>query len=283
MTMEVIEGRRAMQERADRWRQGGHRIGFVPTMGFLHDGHLQLLRAARDQCDQVVLSIYVNPTQFGPMEDLDRYPRNPEGDLLAADSVGTDVVFMPGDLYGPGFQTSVEVRQLSEGLCGTRRPGHFAGVALIVTKLFHIVKPHVAYFGEKDYQQLQVVRRLVADLDMDIDIRAVPIQREPDGLAMSSRNAYLGPEERAEAVVLSRALDAAEELVAAGERRAGVILARVREVLGEAKGARVDYTELRDANTLVPLETIDAPVLVALAVHFGGTRLIDNRVLRPPV
>ena len=200
------------------YRRAGERIAFVPTMGFLHAGHLALMQHARTLADRVVVSIFVNPTQFGPNEDLSRYPRDPEGDASKAGSVGVDLIFSPepATMYPTGFQTYVEVRELERGLCGDRRPGHFVGVATVVLKLFNLVQPHVALFGDKDYQQLQVLRRMVADLDVPVEVVGLPIVREADGLAMSSRNAYLGPEERQHALALSRGLAAARARWAAG-------------------------------------------------------------------
>jgi len=253
----------------------GERIAFVPTMGALHEGHVTLLRQARDHGDRVALSIFVNPTQFGPNEDLARYPRDLPGDLAKAAAAGTDVAFVPeaADVYPPGYQTTIDVPKLASGLCGPFRPGHFAGVATVVCKLFNVVRPDVALFGEKDYQQLAIVRRMVIDLDMGIDIVGVPIVREADGLAMSSRNAYLSPAERARALSLSRALFAARDAVAAGERDAAAIVARSRAALDVD---RIDYVELVDGDSLQPLVTVAAPAVMAMAVFIGRTRLIDN-------
>jgi len=256
-------------------RARGERIAFVPTMGALHEGHVTLLREAREHGQRVVLSIFVNPTQFGPNEDLARYPRDLEGDLAKAAGAGTDVAYVPEprDVYPPGYQTTVEVPELARGLCGPFRPGHFAGVATVVCKLFNVVRPDVALFGEKDYQQLAIVRRMVIDLDMGIEIVGVPTVREADGLAMSSRNAYLSPAERARALSLSRALFAARDAVAAGERDAAAIVARSRAALDVD---RIDYVELVDGDSLQPLVTVAAPAVMAMAVFIGRTRLIDN-------
>jgi pantoate--beta-alanine ligase len=256
-------------------RARGERIAFVPTMGALHAGHVTLLREARKLGQRLALSIFVNPTQFGPNEDLARYPRDLAGDLAKAAGAGTDVAFVPDarDVYPAGFQTTVEVRELARGLCGPFRPGHFAGVATVVCKLFNVVRPDVAVFGEKDYQQLAIVRRMVADLDMGIEIVGVPTVREPDGLAMSSRNAYLSPPERARALSLSRALFAARDAVAGGARRADAIVARARAALDVD---RIDYVELVDAGSLQPLATVDRPAVLAVAAFIGRTRLIDN-------
>jgi pantoate--beta-alanine ligase len=268
---------------ADEARGRGQRIAFVPTMGYLHAGHVSLLEEGRRRGDQLVLSIFVNPTQFGPREDLDRYPRDLDGDLAKAAGAGTDVAYVPGsaaDVYPPGYQTFVEVREASKGLDGEARPGHFTGVATVVCKLFNVVRPHVALFGEKDYQQLAVIRRMVADLDMAIEIVGMPIVREPDGLAMSSRNVYLAPPERARARSLSRALSAARERAAGGERDAARLVAAARAIV-EPEADRIDYLELRDAETLAPLAALDRPGVLLVAAFVGSTRLIDNLRLAP--
>jgi pantoate--beta-alanine ligase len=256
-------------------RARGERIAFVPTMGALHAGHVALLEEGRRRGDKLVLSIFVNPTQFGPHEDLARYPRDLPGDLAKAATADTDVAFVPQpvDIYPPGFQTTIEVRELARGLDGVFRPGHFAGVATVVAKLFNIVQPDVAIFGQKDFQQLAIVRRLVVDLAMGIEIVGLPTVREPDGLAMSSRNAYLSQTERTRALSLSRALFAARDRAAAGERDA-------QRLVGEARAALdtdgVDYLELCDAATLAPLVQIDRPSVLLVAAFVGRTRLIDN-------
>ena len=256
-------------------RARGERVAFVPTMGALHEGHVSLLREARKLGQRLALSIFVNPTQFGPGEDLARYPRNLAGDLAKAAGAGTDVAFVPDarEVYPAGYQTIVEVPELARGLCGPFRPGHFAGVATVVCKLFNVVRPDVAVFGEKDYQQLAIVRRMVIDLDMGIEIVGVPTVREPDGLAMSSRNAYLSPPERARALSLSRALFAARAAAAAGIREADQIVAPARALLDVD---RLDYLELVDADTLQPLPRVDRPAVLAVAGFIGRTRLIDN-------
>jgi pantoate--beta-alanine ligase len=256
-------------------RARGERIAFVPTMGALHEGHVTLLREARKHGDRVALSIFVNPAQFGPNEDLSRYPRDLPGDLAKAAAAGTDVAFVPDarDVYPAGFQTTVEVRELERGLCGPFRPGHFAGVATVVCKLFNVVRPDVAVFGEKDYQQLAIVRRMVADLDMGIEVVGLATVREADGLAMSSRNAYLSAPERARALSLSRALRAARDAAAAGARQGEAIVAQAR---GSLDVDRIDYVELVDAETLQPLTELDRPAVLAIAAFVGRTRLIDN-------
>jgi len=283
LPFEVLREPAAMRARAEDLRRDGLRIAVVPTMGYLHDGHLALLRAARAAADVVILTIFVNPTQFGPNEDLARYPRDEEGDLAKARGTGLDLAFCPeaAAMYPPGSQTFVEVRELARPLCGERRPGHFAGVATVVTKLFNLTRPHVAFFGEKDYQQLAVIRRMTRDLDLGIEIVGVPIVREPDGLALSSRNVYLSPDERAQALALSRGLAAAEAACRAGERDAAALVAAARAPIDAAPLARIDYLELRDAAELTPVARVDRPAVLAMAVFFGKTRLIDNRILLP--
>lgn len=256
-------------------RARGERIAFVPTMGALHAGHVALLAEGRRRGDRLALSIFVNPTQFGPNEDLARYPRDLPGDLAKAVGAGTDVAFVPEapDIYPPGFQTTIEVKELSRGLDGVFRPGHFAGVATVVAKLFNIVQPDLAIFGEKDFQQLAIVRRLVADLAMGIEIVGLPTVREPDGLAMSSRNAYLAPAERARALSLSRALFAARDRAAAGERDGKALVEGARAMLDLD---RLDYLELVDAATLAPVARVEGPSALLVAAFIGRTRLIDN-------
>lgn len=265
-------------------RSHSRRVGFVPTMGYLHRGHVSLLEEARRQCDLVVLSIFVNPTQFGPNEDFERYPRDLKSDLAHANSAGVDIVFCPEReaLYPEGYQTFVEVRELERGLCGERRPGHFVGVATIVLKLFNIVQPHVAFFGEKDYQQLQVIRRMVRDLDLEVAVVGLPIVRDPDGLALSSRNAYLSPEERSRGLALSRALFAVQDRLHAGERESAVLLDTATRILKAEPDVRLDYLELRHAESLAPVTgRIEQPAVLAVAAFVGKTRLIDNVLLRP--
>jgi pantoate--beta-alanine ligase len=283
LPFEILTRPAAMRARAEDLRRDGMRIAVVPTMGYLHDGHLALLRAARARADVVILTIFVNPTQFGPTEDLARYPRDLEGDLAKARPCGVDLAFCPdaAAMYPPGAQTFVEVRELARPLCGARRPGHFAGVATIVTKLFNLTQPHLAIFGEKDYQQLAVIRRMTRDLDLGVEILGMPIVREADGLAMSSRNVYLAPEDRKAALTLSRGLHAAETAFKAGERRAPALVATARALLDAEPRARVDYVELRDANELTDVDAVTRPAVLAMAAFFGQTRLIDNRVLTP--
>jgi pantoate--beta-alanine ligase len=272
---QVIRTSAEMTARSRAAHARGERIAFVPTMGALHAGHVALLEEGRRRGDQLVLSIFVNPTQFGPNEDLARYPRDLPGDLAQAAGAGTDVAFVPEplDIYPAGFQTTIEVRELARGLDGVFRPGHFAGVATVVAKLFNIVQPDVAIFGQKDFQQLAIVRRLVADLAMGIEIVGLPTVRELDGLAMSSRNAYLSEVERTRALSLSRALFAARDRAAAGERDAGALVEGARSALDVD---RIDYLELCDATTLSPLVQIDRPAVLLVAAFVGRTRLIDN-------
>jgi pantoate--beta-alanine ligase len=265
-------------------RDRGEKLGLVPTMGYLHEGHLSLIRLAKRRASKVVVSVFVNPLQFGPREDLDRYPRDFERDRALCEKEGADALFAPdaAEMYPTGFATRVEVSgPLTAGLCGARRPGHFTGVATVVTKLLAIGDPDVAVFGQKDAQQALVVKRLVEDLNLPVEIAVAPIVRESDGLAMSSRNAYLSKDERAQARVLRASLDRAEGLFSSGDRDAETLLESVRAVIGTAPLARLDYAELVDAETLEPLQTIKSAALLALAAWFGPTRLIDNTVLKP--
>jgi len=279
--MKIINSIVAMQALAIAPEREGRRIALVPTMGFLHEGHASLLRHGRSLGDVLVLSIFVNPIQFGQNEDLDRYPRDIERDCRIAEACGVDIVFMPtaAEVYPPGFQTGVSVRNLSLPLCGASRPGHFEGVATVVAKLFNITRPDFAIFGNKDYQQLAVIRRMTSDLNMPVEIIGMPIVREADGLAMSSRNAYLLPLERQSATCLIRAIRNARELFAAGERSVAILLKETRAVIEKEAAAVIDYIEFRDGATLQELEVADGSTLLALAVKIGHTRLIDNTVL----
>ncbi|MFZ5644938.1 MAG: pantoate--beta-alanine ligase [Bacillota bacterium] len=262
-------------------RAGGKAIGFVPTMGYLHEGHLSLVRRAKEECGSVVASIFVNPLQFGPKEDFSQYPRDLERDARMLDECGAAALFHPsGDEMYPGnFSTSVEVSGLTDHLCGASRPGHFRGVSTVVTKLFNIVLPDRAYFGQKDAQQVLVIKKMVRDLNIPVEIISVPTAREADGLAMSSRNVYLTPEQRLEAPLLYRSLKEASEAVAAGERNTGKLVRMVRDRIGELKGASIDYVEIRSIPDLNEMEVLKLPALMALAVRLGKTRLIDNIVL----
>jgi pantoate--beta-alanine ligase len=267
----------AMSAWSEAARRQGERIALVPTMGALHAGHLSLLAEGRRRAQKLVLSIFVNPMQFGPQEDLARYPRDLAGDLAKAASVGCDMAFVPeaASMYGPGFQTAIEVREVSQGLCGARRPGHFVGVATVVCKLFNVVRPQLAFFGEKDFQQLAVIRRLVADLNLPVEVVGLPTVREPDGLAMSSRNAYLSASDRMRARALFSGLSAANALVEKGERRVSVLLeVAAAEIAGRVD--RIDYLEVRATDDLKPLDIIDRPAVMLVAAFVGGTRLIDN-------
>ncbi|GIU86259.1 MAG: pantothenate synthetase [Acidimicrobiia bacterium] len=264
----------------DRARAGGHSVGLVPTMGFLHAGHRSLMRAARAGCDFVVVTIFVNPLQFGPGEDLDRYPRDLAGDLAQCEEEQVDCVFAPAarEMYPSAPLTTVHVARLTEGMCGAARPTHFDGVTTVVAKLFAIVGPCTAYFGRKDAQQLAVVRRMAEDLNLPVTVVGCPLVREADGLALSSRNAYLDPEERAAAPVLFAALRAAGDAVVAGERDAQRLRAIVRETVAKEPSVALEYVDVRDAQGLEPVATIDGDgeLLVALAARIGATRLIDN-------
>jgi len=258
-------------------------IGFVPTMGYLHEGHLSLVRRARTENDVVVVSIFVNPTQFGPKEDFDRYPRDLERDLRLLEPLGVNYVFHPSveEMYPRNYSVYVEEVSLSRYLCGASRPGHFRGVCTVVTKLFNIVKPTRAYFGQKDAQQFRILKRMVENLNMDVEMIELPIVRESDGLAMSSRNVYLSPEERKEATRLYKALKRAEELIENGEREVPVIKAEMMKVLNHPL-LKIDYVEIVNEATLEPIERIDGKVLIALAVFVGKARLIDNTIIEVP-
>jgi pantoate--beta-alanine ligase len=262
-------------------RQDGRCLGLVPTMGALHEGHLSLVRTARRRCDTVAVSIFVNPTQFGPREDFSKYPRTFERDLQLLEAEGVVLVFAPSveEMYPPGATTFVAVEGLSDKLCGKSRPGHFRGVATVVAKLFNIVQPEVAFFGQKDAAQVVILRRMVHDLRMDVDIIVCPIVREADGLALSSRNAYLDPRQRKQATVLYRSLTRVQFRADKGECRASELIAAAREVLDEEPEVRVDYFEIVDLETLDPVEDVSQGALVAVAAFVGSTRLIDNIVL----
>ena len=284
---ELIRDPAEWQRRCVAARDGGTRIALVPTMGYLHEGHLSLLREARRRADAggrrglSLATIFVNPTQFGPNEDLSRYPRDLEGDLVRCAGAGVDAVLAPEDpsaMYAPGFQTWVEVTEASKGLCGDRRPGHFRGVATVVAKLLGLSRPHVALFGEKDWQQLQVVKRMVRDLDMGVEVVGMPIVREADGLALSSRNAYLSAEERVRAVAISQALAEAGRRAAAGERDAVALAAGVADAVSAA-GLRVDYVELVHPESLAPVAVAAPGTRALVAAFLGRTRLIDNVAL----
>jgi pantoate--beta-alanine ligase len=268
----------AVRQAVMRARSAGRLVGLVPTMGALHAGHLSLIQAARAETDYVVVTVFVNPTQFGPLEDLTRYPRPLERDLELCEREGTDLVFVPetATIYPPGFCTHVEVHGLQDVLEGAFRPGHFRGVCTIVLKLFNIVQPDVAYFGQKDAQQARIVQQMVHDLNVPVRLRICPTVREADGLALSSRNQYLSPDERRQAVVLSQALEEARARVERGERSADALVRAMRRRIESAPGAVVDYVAVVDAGSLQPVERLQGSVLIATAVKFGTTRLIDN-------
>jgi pantoate--beta-alanine ligase len=279
--MQVVRQIREMQKISDKLRKEGKRIGFVPTMGYLHDGHISLVKRVKELCDSVVASIFVNPTQFGPGEDFQRYPRDEEGDRAKLEKAGVEFLFIPEakEMYPSGYQTYVEVTEVSNGLCGDFRPGHFRGVATVVSKLFNIVKPHVAVFGEKDYQQLLVIERMVEDLNFDIEIIPGTLIREKDGIAMSSRNTYLSPEDRKKATGLYRSLLRAKELFDSGEKKAYNIRLAVEKMIESVEGISLQYVEIRDATTLERVETVSGPAVVAVAAMVGAVRLIDNIII----
>jgi pantoate--beta-alanine ligase len=280
--MEIIVQTKEMQGRSEQRRREGMIIAFVPTMGYLHAGHISLMREGRKRGDVLVISIFVNPTQFGPGEDYDKYPRDLKQDLRLAQGAGVDIVFTPSvhEMYPEGFQTAVEVQRVTQNLCGASRPGHFRGVSTVVAKLFNIVKPHLAFFGQKDYQQLITIKQMVEDLNMDIEVIGMPTIREPDGLAMSSRNAYLNSKKRKEALVLYRSLVKAEELFGQGERSTATIIQEVRRIIEQENSATIDYVNICDAHTLEDIDEIKGEAVIAVAVKIGKTGLIDNIILK---
>ncbi len=279
--LKVIESAKAMQSHCEQFRLAGKKISFVPTMGYFHEGHLSLMKEARRIADHVVVSIYVNPTQFGPKEDFSKYPRDFDRDEDMAKSVGVDVIFFPSnqDMYPEGYQTYVNVEKVTENLCGLSRPGHFRGVTTVCCKLFNIMKPHSAVFGRKDFQQLAAIKRMVTDLNMDLEIVGMPTFREPDGLAMSSRNVYLSKEERTSALTLVSSLKTAQKLYAEGERNAVKIIRQAEKLITSAPFTAIDYIKICDTATLEDVLEIKGEVVMALAVKVGKTRLIDNSVL----
>jgi pantoate--beta-alanine ligase len=279
--MVTIAAVAAMKEAVRVEKAAGRTIGFVPTMGYLHEGHLSLVRASKSATDTTVVSIFVNPRQFGPREDFARYPRDIERDAALLRGEGTDILFVPetADMYPSGFRTSVEVEGLQDQLCGRTRPGHFRGVCTVVLKLFEIVRPDTAFFGQKDAQQALILKRMTADLELGIEINVRPIVREADGLARSSRNQYLSPDERRAAVVLNRSLAEAEAAIKGGERRPAAVIGLIRGLIGREPAAHIDYVEIVDAGTLEPAPDAGPGRLIALAVYFGSTRLIDNLIV----
>ena len=278
--MEVVRDIEGMRDLVERTRAAGRLVGLVPTMGFFHEGHLELMRRARTECGVVVVTLFVNPTQFGPSEDYDAYPRDFERDSALAEAVGVDYLFSleAEEMYPEGFQTTVSVKELSEVMCGEDRPGHFDGVATVVAKLFNIIPAHRAYFGQKDAQQLLVIRRMARDLNFPIEIIVVPTVREEDGLAMSSRNSYLSPEERLAATVLYRSLEAAASLIESGENSTGVIREEMEQVISTEPLVNLEYVTICDNIYLQPLSELSGEVLLALAARVGRARLIDNMV-----
>lgn len=281
--MQIISGVAEMQALAGETRRQGKRIALVPTMGFLHQGHLSLMREGRRRGDLLVVSIFVNPTQFGAGEDYESYPRDMERDQDVARQAGVDIIFAPTarEMYPAHYQTYVSVEEVTRHLCGASRPTHFRGVATVVCKLFTVVKPHTAIFGEKDFQQLVVIRRMVTDLNLEVEIVGMPTYREPDGLAMSSRNSYLTPPERTAALCISRALKEAAARFGQGERRAEVIVQAARDSIDAEPLAGIDYLTLCDTEELKDMEQIDREAVLAVAVKIGRARLIDNVVLKP--
>ena len=279
--MDIIRLPAEMTAWSNKMITAGKSIALMPTMGYFHEGHLRLMRLAAKEADCVVVSIFVNPIQFGPNEDFESYPRDMESDLAKAEEQNVDLLFAPSvdEMYPGGSQTKIIVEKVTKYLCGLSRPGHFDGVTTVVVKLFNIAKPHIAIFGEKDYQQLTVIRRMVKDLDMDIRIVGVPTVREPDGLAMSSRNTYLNTDERVSALSLNKSLDLAEDLFKQGEREAFKIREAVEALILSHPHTAIDYINICDSHTLEDLEILEKEALVALAVKVGKTRLIDNRVI----
>jgi len=278
----IVEKVKDMKELSKKYLKENKTIGFVPTMGFLHEGHLSLVRRAREENDIVVVSIFVNPTQFGLNEDYESYPRDFERDVKLLKELNVDVVFHPPveEMYPKDFSTYVEETKLSRYLCGKSRPGHFRGVCTIVTKLFNIVHPTRAYFGQKDAQQFRVIKRMVRDLNMDVELVECPIVREHDGLAMSSRNIYLSDDERVQALALYNSLKLAENLVKSGERDAGVVKSAMKEFLSRYDKVKIDYVEIVDEETLEPVKHIEGKVIVAIACWVGKARLIDNVIVQ---
>jgi pantoate--beta-alanine ligase len=279
--MKVIKSIPALKSAVRRWKSKNRTIGFVPTMGYLHEGHLSLVRASKKKADVTVVSIFVNPTQFGPKEDFRTYPRDFERDSGLLEKEDIAVLFYPDaeELYPGGYKTYVEVQDLQDKLCGRSRPGHFRGVSTVVLKLFNIVRPDYAFFGQKDAQQAIILRRMARDLDLDVRVEVMPIVREADGLAMSSRNTYLGPDERKAGLSLSRSLRQVKMRIDAGERRPDVILSAMKEMIAAEPLARIDYIEAVDMDTLEPVKEISEGTLIALAVFIGKTRLIDNMIV----
>jgi len=280
--MRTINKAAEMQDAVNREKSVGKTVGLVPTMGFLHQGHLSLVRESLKRADVTVVSIFVNPIQFGPKEDFKDYPRDIKRDAEILEKEGVDYLFFPGneEMYPEEYKTYVEVHDLQDKLCGRSRPGHFRGVCTVVLKLFNIIEPDFAYFGQKDAQQAIILNRMAQDLNLKVKVEALPIVREEDGLALSSRNTYLSQEERRAALVLSKSLDEARQMVENGERNAGRVMNRMREMIDQERLARIDYVEIVDAKNLDPVNIIEKEALAALAVFVGKVRLIDNTILR---
>lgn len=279
--MDVVSTIKEVREYVKQWKKNGESVGFVPTMGYLHEGHGSLITAARKSNDRVVVSIFVNPMQFGPTEDLASYPRDLEKDSRYCESLGADLIFHPepSEMYHEDFCSYVDMSVLTEELCGLSRPVHFRGVCTVVNKLFNIVQPDRAYFGEKDAQQLAIIKHMVQDLNMDIEVVGCPIVREEDGLAKSSRNTYLSPEERKAALILSRTVELGKKLIDEGERDAQVVVSKMEANIGKEPLAKIDYVKAVNGLTMQQQKEIKAPMLIAMAVYIGNTRLIDNFIL----
>ena len=279
--MKIVKTAEEVRAQVKEWRKEGHTVGLVPTMGYLHEGHKSLIVRAAAENDKVVVSDFVNPTQFGPGEDLESYPRDLDRDAALCEEAGADLIFNPepSDMYFPDATTYVTMTELNEELCGKTRPIHFRGVCTVVSKLFHIVAPDRAYFGQKDAQQLAIIKRMVRDLNFDLEIVGCPIVREDDGLAKSSRNTYLNAQERQAALCLSKAVKLGQQMAAAGEKDAAKVVGAMKELIEKEPLARIDYVEAVNGINMKPVETLDAPVLVAMAVYIGKTRLIDNFII----
>ena len=279
--MDICYTIKDVRERVNDWKREGLTVGFVPTMGYLHEGHKSLMQAARANNDKVVVSVFVNPMQFGPNEDLESYPRDFEKDSALCESVGVDLIFHPDpeEMYADGFCSYVDMNGLTTELCGKSRPIHFRGVQTVVLKLFNIVKPDRAYFGQKDAQQLAVIKRMVKDLNVDTEIVGCPIVREADGLAKSSRNTYLNPDERKAALILSRSLKLGRKLIENGETDAKAVIKAITDSINTERLAQIDYVDVVDFDTITPVDRIGKSVLVAIAVYIGKTRLIDNFII----
>ncbi len=281
--MKIINHIDKMKTYARIMKKENKLVGLVPTMGYLHEGHLSIIKAARNQSDIVIVSIFVNPVQFGPDEDFEKYPRDIKRDEELAKECGVDIIFYPKkeDMYPEGFSTYVDVEKLTKALCGKSRPGHFRGVTTVVMKLFEIIKPDIAYFGQKDAQQAYVVKKMIEDLNMDIITKIMPIIREEDGLAMSSRNIYLTKSERKDASLVYKSLKLAEGLIGSGEINPKKIIKKMRDLLSEKPSLKIDYISIVDTKSLKEVTTVEGEVLIAIAVFIGKTRLIDNIILSP--